>query len=806
MPDALKSAIQLATTNPTLETVQALEVCDDYIHLMAEYAEYTEKTLSGDHGSTAKFWMIYIQLVNIFLRFSRACRTNDLDLFIFTLHEMCPIFFAGNRPNYSRWMVKYLLNLLNIEETHPGLRAILQKGAFSIRRTQKSFSRTAVDITLEQTVNADAASRSTGIAAFGLSDSARRRWMMTKSVRSAVLGHLLTSCGMKSNEDVSKSLKPYRVKRDNEDLHKLVDGIQNTMNPFSQEKDDNLYCLTTGVKVATEIRDDLLGCMDKGKSWHDDFLAGCFQDASRFEKPIPRRKVKNFASAALKSKVSMKDLKVVELQGTRDLFGRLLFLSTVEKVDLEKVFKYPLTPVPLSLAHIDGSLNKTDKAKLLHKLEGMVKSDVPDQIDVTVVDAMFFLHTIQNPPESYGKMASHVLQRLCDMSERTDFVCDTYKDPSLKEPERNRRGAAELTFSITGPDQKRPRDWQQALKSASFKTALFRFFAVEWSNNSYAGFLVGHQVLIGLDNTCFSFTVVDGHVHREEVSSLACQHEEADTRMVYHLHQIIDEHPDAQVSVRSNDTDVLVILAYHVHHMSSNPNVWMDVGLNGNNTRRYINISQMVSEISSSLIDALPGLHAFTGCDVTAAFMNKGKSKPLEIMRKNDSYMETFSRLGENINVSNSLIAAVEKCVCALYGKRHMSNVDDVRYAFFQQHYAPKTKDDPLQKIKGVNPSSMPPCRAVLVNKILRTNYVTSVWKNASLPNPCVVKPEGHGWVLIDGRYHIKWFDGEQVPQSICQVLGRDNAAAQYIDEDEDEEIAHGEELYGSDESDDEWE
>jgi len=101
------------------------------------------------------------------------------------------------------------------------------------------------------------------------------------------------------------------------------------------------------------------------------FLNGCIKDGARFEKPTTRRKVRDFASAPVKSKIhTNKDMKVVELQGTRDLFGRLLYLSTVENIDLEKVFKYPLTPVPLS--HMGGSMNKTNKSKLLHTL-GSIK-------------------------------------------------------------------------------------------------------------------------------------------------------------------------------------------------------------------------------------------------------------------------------------------------------------------------------------------------------------------------------------------------------------------------------------------------
>ena len=61
---------------------------------------------------------------------------------------------------------------MNIDETHPGARTILKNGAFSIKRTTKPFIRNPVDLTLEQTVNANAASRMTGISAFTTSDQA----------------------------------------------------------------------------------------------------------------------------------------------------------------------------------------------------------------------------------------------------------------------------------------------------------------------------------------------------------------------------------------------------------------------------------------------------------------------------------------------------------------------------------------------------------------------------------------------------------------------------------------------------------
>jgi hypothetical protein len=96
--------------------------------------------------------------------------------------------------------------------------------------------------------------------------------------------------------------------------------------------------------------------------------------------------------------------------------------------------------------------------------------------------------------------------------------------------------------------------------------------------------------------------------------------------------------------------------------MNMNPNVWMDVGLSGINTRRYINISQLVSGMNRTTIDSLLGFHAFTGSDVTSAFMNRGKVKPFTLMNKG-AHGEVFSALGNTTDVSNELLAGMETFV-----------------------------------------------------------------------------------------------------------------------------------------------
>ena len=96
-------------------------------------------------------------MIHLYHEYSRSIRVGDLDAYINCLPKIANYFFALNHPNYSRWTVKYHDNLLRMPETHPQVYAEFKKGGFSIKRTKKSFSGSPIDLTLEQTINADSA-------------------------------------------------------------------------------------------------------------------------------------------------------------------------------------------------------------------------------------------------------------------------------------------------------------------------------------------------------------------------------------------------------------------------------------------------------------------------------------------------------------------------------------------------------------------------------------------------------------------------------------------------------------------------
>lgn len=157
-----RSEIEYETTMVNMSEMWSLESSTVLASLCQDYQSYCEDTAQGKHGTTAKYWMLYIRMIRLYHTFSRAVRTGNHLLYIFILPQFMSLFFVFNHQNYARWLVHFHNNLLRMEDTHPGITEEFKRGLLSIRRTDKPFSRGPIDLTLEQTMNGDAANGSSG--------------------------------------------------------------------------------------------------------------------------------------------------------------------------------------------------------------------------------------------------------------------------------------------------------------------------------------------------------------------------------------------------------------------------------------------------------------------------------------------------------------------------------------------------------------------------------------------------------------------------------------------------------------------
>lgn len=169
-------------------------------------------------------------------------------------------------------------------------------------------------------------------------------------------------------------------------------------------------------------------------------------------------------------------------------------------------------------------------------------------------------------PITFEKLSELILKRICntDASE-IHFVCDRYFENSIKDTERWNRQEEDIPYTISGPSQKTPSDFQKNLKNKRFKEELVKFLSEHWEADLMSLILKDKKVFITVEDKCFSFIANDKHdkkVLKTEEEQLSCLHEEADTRMIFHLSKC---RSPCNVMVKASDTDVLVIILGNMH-------------------------------------------------------------------------------------------------------------------------------------------------------------------------------------------------------------------------------------------------
>ena len=596
------------------------------------YERFLQMMLEGSHGPTAQFWAIYVYLINRLHReMQRVIKMNDVAGYITVLPAILDVFFALNRPNYARWGSLFLKKL---ENAPPPIRRILDDGAFSIRRTQKNYSRSAIDLSLEQTFNRDAASQVKGIVSFRNSENAMRRWSITMAQRAMAVTELRSLAGLDHSETVAMQCRNSRIAKDNKHMNLLSEKMEDFCNPFSNDVSSALINVATGRAATKETESYLITTLTRGHDARENFQREWERDASHFHKPLKRIRIENFAAENMKlrPKVRAAEMKALTSNSLRDMFIRMVIVaSQMTAFDLRNILSYPVTEYPLSLAHSDGSRVKSDKSTLLNKLESLQSISILTQQMLPksfacIFDGGLILHSVLSQARvgaSFGSIARQMLVTICSGKGVEVHLClDKYVAKSIKGSERKLRGSLDLPYVITGPEQTIRQCGQKLLSNGEFKNAFSKFIVKEWRKQHYYTILEGKVLFVSYGGECYQYIPNQGDesISVEEPSYLRGNHEEADTLIAFHAAQITGD-----IVVRASDTDVLIILIGFLGEQCpeerSSRKIFMDCGVG--NHRRLIDICKIVSSLEGlkpGLSKAMPAYHAFTGCDYTSAF------------------------------------------------------------------------------------------------------------------------------------------------------------------------------------------
>lgn len=578
--------------------------------LFDSYQNYFDKTLNGEYGNTPKFVCTYIYLVDLLYFYDRAIRTNDLELYKFASFEMNSLFFVFNHQNYARWLCRFNDNLQNIDTTHPGMMDQLTNGAFTIRRTNKIFSRAPIDLTLEQTINANAGNRLRGITAFTNNIDARQKWATTHSIRTYLVHQFYEFIGIVKLDDLSESIN--ENKKFAEKVEKYMCAVGQSLNPF----DENLnkcrsFNISTGKAASDETSGFLLNVLSIGKSGLRSFIEECKSSSKRFDEPIRRNKVFTFASEIFKPKKSAKNNeKISEIKLEKEVIWQILCMALQREMNLEAVLSYPLTNVPHMLAHADGTIyllkNNNELHSILLKNSIDLTCSIPLNYDVEIINGDEFLYGIKDAPKQYGEIATFLLKNICNTTAsevHIIFSRHTLESISIINYEMNVRTRLyddSSTYKINGPHQERTIAWSKCVLSQNYRNELIEFCMNSWRDDDcgVAEIIKEKRLFVSHGQECFLFC--KSHEQKKRIPSLKNNHAIFDFKTMLHISKTCG---NCRIIIKSQNTDsLLILLLYHMQFMDERKKIWIYSNSSTKNQSIHINVREIFSKIDSSII------------------------------------------------------------------------------------------------------------------------------------------------------------------------------------------------------------
>ncbi|KAK0148593.1 hypothetical protein N1851_011078 [Merluccius polli] len=319
-----------------------------------------------------------------------SVKTNNLALFHKCNGDMADLFFAYDGPNYSRYLVWLEVFLTNIDRSHPGAKELLQKGGIAVARSLIPGSLCAVDKTMEETFEIC------------------KRWCRTTSIRAQYFEKMLEICDLMDDPDSLKAgkhrkLERAEVKKSEEAVQRTISAIQNCQS-FLLE---HLYSLASGAPASPEVEFDVLRAEAAGKESKRAFIQDRFVSGSSeelFFEPIKKLKLKTMDASNKTVKLTASQGMVLQYREQSDLAFMLLIKSQNldEPLNLDKLMRYSLFPVPPCLGTADGFFNKTNKAAMLHYLMEDAPEDVPYPKDAFYIqDGNALFHALMNLPPTF---------------------------------------------------------------------------------------------------------------------------------------------------------------------------------------------------------------------------------------------------------------------------------------------------------------------------------------------------------------------------------------------------------------------
>lgn len=135
---------------------------------------------------------------------------------------------------------------------------------------------------------------------------------------------------------------------------------------------------------------------------HDRLISG----VTSFSSLIKRNNLNLFISTGRTAKIKI-GRETSNLEENRNITANISWsVESGKTVDFKETLRYPLSPVPFSIAFPDGSKRSIPKSKLLKEfyVSDPLVSNIPQQTDAYVFDVMAKIRSLHGKPDSFEEL------------------------------------------------------------------------------------------------------------------------------------------------------------------------------------------------------------------------------------------------------------------------------------------------------------------------------------------------------------------------------------------------------------------
>ena len=364
------------------------------------------------------FWSLILQFEIAVLLFVRSVRTGNFQLYIESLTNMAPWFFALDRTHYARWVPVHIRDMTQLSHINASVLSEFMAGKFTVNKTGRAFSSIAIDQAHEQ-LNA-AVKGDGGIIGLTENETALRRWL----IAGPEIARLLDDFESSSQQSVSftpvhHEEKPGLQNTFIREVKALIAKMEEFGNPFEDDS-DTLSHLQSKEVVDPSVAVAVSKIFELDKAQYDQFVTERLVERSvSIFKPLKRNRIAPFGRKPFLHSTAKAKQQLTSVKKDCVLFSQLYIGCEVRGGDVDDFFQHENQSAPPSLSDC-GKLRFCAKSDLLtcfEKISAKQRHIVLDGLAVILDGAVVVQMLKPRCVKTFGEYATEVFMlRSCTVA------------------------------------------------------------------------------------------------------------------------------------------------------------------------------------------------------------------------------------------------------------------------------------------------------------------------------------------------------------------------------------------------------